>query len=68
MLTKATKLVSAKGKKVVEVDLKKTELSEEEILKLVLGPTGNLRAPTLLVGKKMIVGFNEEMYGSVFGS
>ena len=51
----------------VEVDLKKTDLTEEEILKLVLGPTGNLRAPTLLVGKKMVVGFNQEMYESVFG-
>jgi len=63
----ASKLVSAKGKKVVEVDLKKTDLSQDEVLKLVLGPTGNLRAPTLLVGKKMIVGFNEEMYEAVFG-
>ena len=67
VLKKATSLYAAKGKKVVEVDLKKTELSQDEILKLVLGPTGNLRAPTLLVGKKMVVGFNEEMYQSVFG-
>ena len=51
----------------VEVDLKKTELSQEEILKLVLGPTGNLRAPTLLVGKSMVVGFNQEMYEDFFG-
>lgn len=67
MLKKASKLVSAKGKKVVAVDLKKTELTQEEILKLVLGPTGNLRAPTLLIGKQMVVGFNEEMYADVFG-
>ena len=37
------------------------------MLKLVLGPTGNLRAPTLRLGKKLVVGFNEEMYKSVFG-
>jgi arsenate reductase-like glutaredoxin family protein len=60
-------LISAKGKKVVEVNLKKTDLSQDEILKLVLGPTGNLRAPTLLVGEKMVVGFNEEMYQTLFG-
>ena len=59
--------MSARGKKVVEVDLKKTELSQDEILKLVLGPTGNLRAPTLLIGKQMVVGFNEGMYEEVFG-
>ena len=58
--------MSARGKKVVEVDLKKTQLSQDEILKLVLGPTGNLRAPTLLIGKQMVVGFNEEMYAEVF--
>jgi len=52
---------------VVEVDLAKTELTKEEVFKLVLGPTGNLRAPTLLVGKTMVVGFNEEMYEGLFG-
>ncbi len=51
----------------VEVDLTKTDLTREEILKLVLGPTGNLRAPTLLTGNVMVVGFNEEMYAGLFG-
>ena len=51
----------------VELDLKKDQPSEEEILKLVLGPTGNLRAPTLMVGKKLVVGFNEEMYEKTLG-
>ena len=31
----------------------------------MLGPTGNLRAPTLVVGKTLLVGFNEEAYESV---
>jgi arsenate reductase-like glutaredoxin family protein len=56
----------AKGKKVVALDLIKDKPSEAEILKLILGPTGNLRAPTLMVGRKLMVGFNEEMYASVF--
>ena len=59
-------LLVARGKKTVELDLKKDKPTKEEILKLILGPTGNLRAPTLRVGKKLIVGFNEEMYESVF--
>jgi len=50
---------------VVSVDLKKDDLSEDELLKLILGPTGNLRAPTLRVGKTLVVGFNEEMYNDV---
>jgi arsenate reductase-like glutaredoxin family protein len=60
-------LLVAKGKKVVELDLKKDKPTEEEILKLILGPTGNLRAPTLKVGKTLVVGFSDEMYASVFG-
>ena len=29
---------------------------------LMLGPTGNLRAPTMKVGKTMLVGFNPESF------
>ena len=32
-----------------------------------LGPTGNLRAPTLVVGNTVLVGFNEDTYSEVFG-
>ena len=62
---KAHRLLAAKGKKVVDVDLKKDRPTDNELLKLMLGPTGNLRAPTLVVGKTLIVGFNDEMYDSV---
>lgn len=41
--------------------------SKEEILKVSLGRTGNLRAPTLLVGKNLYVGYNEEMYRELLG-
>ena len=67
LLGAITDLHAAKGKKVVHLNLKKDEPTEEEMLKLVLGPTGNLRAPTLRVGKKLVVGFNQAMYESVFG-
>jgi hypothetical protein len=33
----------------------------------MLGPTGNLRAPCLRVGKTTLVGFNEDAYSEVFG-
>jgi len=33
----------------------------------MLGATGNLRAPTIRVGKKLLVGFNEDVYREVFG-
>lgn len=33
----------------------------------MLGPTGNLRAPTLRVGRTTLVGFHEEAFEEVFG-
>ncbi len=61
-----TKLVVAKGKKVVEIDLKKDRPDDDELTKLMLGPTGNLRAPTMKVGKTVLVGFNEDAYSETF--
>ena len=58
----ASELQVAKGKKVIQINLKKDRPADDELLKLMLGPTGNLRAPTLQVGRKLVVGFNEEMY------
>lgn len=31
----------------------------------LLGPTGNLKAPTVRVGKTLLVGFSEEAYRQV---
>ena len=31
----------------------------------LLGPTGNLRAPTVRVGKTLLVGFDENSYADV---
>jgi arsenate reductase-like glutaredoxin family protein len=63
---KSTLLV-AKGKKVTKVDLRKDRPEDAALVGMMLGPTGNLRAPTLVVGKKVIVGFNEDLYEEVFG-
>lgn len=67
LLKEVTQLYAAKGKKVVHVNLKKDEPSKDELKKLVLGPTGNLRAPTLRKGKTLMVGFHEETYEKLFG-
>ncbi len=39
----------------------------EELVEAMLGPTGNLRAPTIRKGKTVLVGFNEELFEKVFG-
>ncbi len=33
----------------------------------MLGPTGNLRAPAIRVGKNWLIGFHEEAYRERFG-
>ena len=40
---------------------------KEEILKDVIGPSGNLRAPAWRIGTEFIVGFNPELYEEMFG-
>lgn len=62
-----SKVVAAKGKSVVSFDMKKDPPDEETLLSHLLGPTGNLRAPTMLKGKTLLVGFNEEIYAKTFG-
>lgn len=56
-----------KGQRVVRVDLRKQRPSDEELLSLLLGPSGNLRAPTVRRGRRLVVGFHEPTYRSVLG-
>ncbi len=60
--TKANKLVTGRGEKLTTIDLKKDEVDDDMLAGLLLGPTGNLKAPTILVGKTLIVGFNATAY------
>jgi arsenate reductase-like glutaredoxin family protein len=55
-------LISGKGKKAVTVDLRKEKPGWAELSRLMLGPTGNLRAPVIRKGKTLIIGFHVETY------
>ena len=59
-------IYSARGKKVVHVNMRRDKPDDETLQKLLLGPTGNLRAPVLRKGKTLLVGFHEETYQQVF--
>ncbi len=61
------KIYAAKGKKVVYLDMKKDKPDAATLTKLLLGPTGNLRAPALRKGKTLVIGFNEEVFRDIFG-
>jgi arsenate reductase-like glutaredoxin family protein len=60
-------LYAARGKKVERLDLRAGRPDKATIERLLLGPTGNLRAPTLRVGRTLLVGFDEETYRKVLG-
>jgi len=67
LIAASTKIVVMKGKKVTEFNLKKDNPTEEELLKVMLGTTGNLRAPTIQRGKTLLVGFNADQYDNILG-
>ena len=60
LLAKAKTMVVSKGKKVTE--FAGGSKATDEALDAMLGSTGNPRAPTAVVGKHIIVGFNEDTY------
>ena len=65
LLKDADEIYIAKGKKLDHFDLKKA--NPEEVVPLMLGPTGNLRAPTLRKGRTLMVGFDSATYQKLFG-
>jgi hypothetical protein len=56
----ASEIWAAKGKKVVHFRMNENP-TDNELIKQMVGPSGNLRAPTLKKGKKLFVGFHEDL-------
>ena len=67
MARAAHRLVAAKGKKVTVLDLRADAPSDDVLATLMLGPTGNMRAPVLKVGQTILVGYNEQAFTETFG-
>lgn len=67
LLTGVDRLIAARGKAVAVFDLNKDRPDDETLLAHLLGPTGNLRAPTVRVGSTLLVGFNDDAYRQVLG-
>jgi len=59
-------LVAAKGKKVTTLDLHSAPPADDVLAGLMLGPTGNLRAPIMRVGQTILVGYNDQAFTDVF--
>lgn len=62
-LKTASRIFTARGKKVQEWDPKGD--GRDVILKNAMGPSGNLRAPTLKIGNQIYIGFNPDMYANL---
>lgn len=64
LLKSAASVTTAKGKKVQKFNPKSDD--KAEILKNVMGPSGNLRAPALQVKDAFVIGFNPDLYDRFF--
>jgi len=59
-------IVVGRGKKVIRFDMRNPP-DDETLLAHLLGPSGNLKAPTLRLGNTLLVGFSEEAYREILG-
>ena len=62
---RASVVIVCKGKKVDA--FKPGGKAPASVVAAMLGPTGNLRAPTIRRGKTVLVGFNEEVFADQLG-
>jgi hypothetical protein len=61
----ARKVYVASGKKILQFNL--ADAKAGELMPLITGRTGNLRAPAILLGDSWYIGYNEEMYQGLAG-
>jgi hypothetical protein len=66
LLGDAKEIVVAKGKKSLLFKVGK-DLDWDEVEGVALGRSGNLRAPTVRVGKRVLVGYSDDVWESFFG-
>ena len=61
LLADATELFVAQGQRVLRFDLTSQRPTDEELLPLLLGRSGKLRAPAFRCGTRLIVGYNQAL-------
>jgi arsenate reductase-like glutaredoxin family protein len=67
MARQVKRLIAAKGKKVTVVDVTSKTPSDDELAALMLGPTGNMRAPTMRVSQTLLVGYHDQVFADELG-
>ncbi|MEK6260540.1 MAG: ArsC family (seleno)protein [Planctomycetota bacterium] len=66
LVSQANDLYVTRGTKVIHIDVKRERPDDETLLGLLIGPSGKLRAPTIKLGKTLVVGFDQATYEKVF--
>ena len=67
LLAGVKELFIAKGKKTLRFDMASERPADAELLELLLGRSGKLRAPALRYGSRFIVGYNQELLPTALG-
>lgn len=62
LLAGVTQVLAARGSTVRSFQ---SPCDQGEVLVAIMGPTGNLRAPTLRQGKRLYVGYDVNLYGDL---
>lgn len=61
LLNGVTDLYVARGKKTLHFDLAEDRPADEELLSVMLGRSGKLRAPAIRAGNRFLVGYNGDI-------
>lgn len=65
LLSQVNQVLAVRGSAVKRYQ---TPFDQSEVLGAVLGPTGNLRAPSLRQGQTLYVGYDSELYSGLLNS
>ena len=63
LINSFNKIIVGRGKKVLEFNPSPDNI--DDIMKVVLGRTGNLRAPAVQTGAALFIGFSDNIYNEV---
>lgn len=67
LVRQVRRLVVAKGKRTVELAVTRTAPSDDDLRSLIIGPSGNLRAPAIRIGDTLVIGFTADGLRAVLG-
>jgi arsenate reductase-like glutaredoxin family protein len=65
LLKRVQSISTANRGKILRLEWEGQNPTGAQVSASTIGPSGFLRAPTIIVGKKMLVGFSEELYGEL---